>query len=138
MRYSIKRDLNVPLVPSFHIQEERGGLVFVTTPAEVALPAAGDYSAECDIPPFALNSGRYSVSLQLNSYAGTAHVHFDARNALRFEVTEEANSDPRRHGWMGPVSGITRPRLTWRFERDESISARSKCNMEAQRAWAEP
>jgi lipopolysaccharide transport system ATP-binding protein len=49
----------------------------------------------------------------LSSYEMDTPVHFALPNALRFEITEHALADDRRHGWSGGLPGFSRPRLDW-------------------------
>jgi lipopolysaccharide transport system ATP-binding protein len=88
----------------------------MTTP-DFAMPMRqGVYLARCIIAPFTLNSGRFSAGLALSTYTPVTIVHFDAQFALRFEVVENGNTDPRRHGWEGVYPGLTRPRLDWNVD----------------------
>jgi lipopolysaccharide transport system ATP-binding protein len=118
--YRLRQDAPYPIVPNFHVFDELGVRILMTTPECVGPSEAGAYVARCIVSPFTLNTGRFSVGLALSTYAPRVIVHFDAQFALRFEVIEQASADPRRHGWEGVYPGLTRPRLEW------DIGARSE------------
>jgi lipopolysaccharide transport system ATP-binding protein len=111
--YRLRRNAPHPMIPNFHVYDELGTRVFMSTPECAAPSEAGSYVARCIIAPFTLNTGRFSVGLALSTYAPETIVHFDAQFALRFEIMEDGNGDPRRHGWHGMFPGVTRPRLAW-------------------------
>lgn len=113
MRYRILRPLPERTVPHIHVYDENGGRVFISLPEKPMGSAPGDYVARCDIPPFLFNTGRFSITLILSSYDMKTPIHFALTNALRFEITEDQEPDPRRHGFDGILPGLTRPRLAW-------------------------
>jgi ABC-type polysaccharide/polyol phosphate transport system ATPase subunit len=113
LRYRVTKDLAFPIVPNFHFYDEAGQRVFVSMPEELPPSKAGEYSLECVVPPFQLNNGRYSINPAISSFSKATMVHFSVVNAFRFEVIEEPNADPRRHGWELALPGQTRPRLPW-------------------------
>jgi len=111
--YRLRQDAPHPVIPNFHVYDELGARVLITTPEHAAPSRQAVYIARCIIAPFTLNTGRFSVGLALSTYVPQTIVHFDAQYALRFEVVEKGNADPRRHGWEGMYPGVTRPRLEW-------------------------
>ncbi|WP_354676995.1 ABC transporter ATP-binding protein [Cupriavidus plantarum] len=113
LRYRIKRAVPYRVVPNFHFYDEAGGRVFISFPETPAMSEVGDYEVVCHIDPFQFNNGRFSVMPALSSYEMENPLHFALFNALRFEVHEPNNSDPRRHGWGGGLPGVSRPRLKW-------------------------
>jgi ABC-type polysaccharide/polyol phosphate transport system ATPase subunit len=115
--YRVLEDLPFPLIPNFHFHDETGAHVFISTPEELPPSMAGDYCVSCMVPPFQLNSGRYCVNPAMSSYSLPGPIHFVVMKALRFEVVEEPNADPRRHGWSLDLPGTSRPRLAWSSQR---------------------
>jgi len=116
LTYEVLKDLDQAAVPNFHIYDEFGARAFISLPKYSCPAAKGIYRARCEMPPYQLNNGRYSAVVALSSYAYERPLHFSYENALRFEIAEIGLSDPRRHGWAGPLPGVTRPRLAWRYE----------------------
>lgn len=113
LRYRLRRDVPFRIVPNFHFYLQDDQRFFIAFPEHVAPSEAGEYEATCILPPFLINTGRYTVTLILSSYELPNPVHFAAIKALRFEVYEPPGSDPRRHGWEGGLPGVNRPHLDW-------------------------
>jgi ABC-type polysaccharide/polyol phosphate transport system ATPase subunit len=118
LRYRVLKDLEFPIVPNFHFYDETDARAFISMPEELPPSKAGEYCVECVVPPFLFNNGRYYVNPAVSSFSKPSSVHFSVAEALRFEVVEEeANADPRRHGWRLALPGMSRPRLSWSSER---------------------
>lgn len=117
LRYRLNRDVPFRVVPNFHFYLEDGQRFFIAFPEHVAPSKSGEYEATCVLPPFLVNTGRYTVSLILSSYELPNPVHFAVERALRFEIYEPTGSDPRRHGWSGGLPGVSRPHLAWEIDR---------------------
>jgi ABC-type polysaccharide/polyol phosphate transport system ATPase subunit len=117
LRYRVLENLPFPLTPNFHFHDETGAHVFISMPEELPPSVAGDYCVSCVVPPFQLNSGRYSVGPAMSSYSLPRPIQFAVTKGLRFEVVEEPNADPRRHGWSSDLPGTSRPRLAWSIQR---------------------
>jgi lipopolysaccharide transport system ATP-binding protein len=117
LRYRLRRDIPFRVVPNFHFYLEDGQRFFIAFPEHVAPSTEGEYEATCVVPPFLINTGRYTVALILSSYELPNPVHFAADRALRFEIHEPAGSDPRRHGWNGGLPGVSRPHLAWEIDK---------------------
>jgi lipopolysaccharide transport system ATP-binding protein len=117
MRYRVRRNTPFRLVPNFHFYLEDGRRFFIAFPEHVAPTDPGEYDATCIVPPFLINTGRYTVTLCLSSYDLPNPVHFASDQALRFEVFEPPDSDPRRHGWNGGLPGVSRPHLDWEISK---------------------
>lgn len=117
VNYSIIQHMDNGFVPHFHFFNEFGERVFVSYPAIKAPECVGDFTLECKVPAFTLNVGKYSVLLIMSTFSGGLdyHHHFSYEGALRVEISETGEVDPRRHGWAGPVPGSTRPRLNWAY-----------------------
>src|SRR5262249_22110409 len=97
----------------FHFYQQDGQRFFIAFPERAAPSTAGEYEVTCIVPPFLINNGRYTVTLILSSYELPNPVHFAAERALRFEIHEPSDSDPRRHGWAGGLPGVCRPHFDW-------------------------
>jgi ABC-type polysaccharide/polyol phosphate transport system ATPase subunit len=117
LRYRVLKDLPFSLVPNFHFYDETDGRIFTSMPEQLPPSKAGDYCVTCVVPPFQLNNGRYYVNPAISSFSKQRPVHFVVVEALRFEVVEEPEADPRRHGWSLALPGTSRPRLGWFSQR---------------------
>ncbi|WP_160012579.1 ABC transporter ATP-binding protein [Rhizobium sp. 18055] len=117
LQYNVLKDMPFPAVPNFHFFDEFGERVCVSYPGGAAPNQQGTYRIECELPPYLFNTGRYSVMLIMSTFSGGLEYmhHFAYEAALRFEVAEPEGADERRHGWCGPVPGVTRPRLNWSY-----------------------
>jgi ABC-type polysaccharide/polyol phosphate transport system ATPase subunit len=115
LRYRLLKDSRHHMVPNFHFYDGFGQRVMVAYPPQSSPTMHGEYEVFCVIEPFSLNTGRYSVGLALSSYVPETLVHFVAPFALRFEVVERPDVDPRRHGWVQELPGVTRLRLDWQY-----------------------
>jgi lipopolysaccharide transport system ATP-binding protein len=123
LRFRLLRGSPVAIVPNFHFFDWKGDAILSSLPAESAPTAAGEYVAHCIIDPYIFNVGHYSVSIALSSMELPQPVHFHMEHALHFEMTEPFGIDPRRHGYVGPISGITRIRLAWRISETQQSTA---------------
>jgi lipopolysaccharide transport system ATP-binding protein len=119
LRYRVLREIDAPLIPNFHFYDEEGRRFFISMPQHPAPRQRGAYTAECVVPPYLMNTGRYMAGMALSSFDINPSVYFDAQYCLRFEVVEPPGVDERRHGFVGVLPGVTRPRLEWRFGVDE-------------------
>ncbi len=113
LRYRLLKDSPFTMIPNFHFFDHKGETLLVSSPPRSAPIGKGDYVASCVVDPFVFNAGRYSVTLALSSMELAKPVHFEARDALRFEVIEPRGVDPRRHGYEHDVPGVMRTRLAW-------------------------
>ena len=116
LRYRVNKELPYQLVPNFHLYDEFGGRFFISFPETVAPNSIGEHVVICNFDPFLFNVGRFTLMPALSSYEMLAPLHFAMENALRFEVYESLDADPRRHGWGGALPGVTRPRLRWEYK----------------------
>jgi len=120
LRYEVKGQFENRYVPNFHFFDEFGARVFVAYPESPSPNTTGVHCVVCEIPPFLLNSGKYSIMLVMSTFDGglSYNHHFSYEGALRLEVTEPPGADNRRHGWEGDIPGVTRPRLHWSYSSD--------------------
>lgn len=112
VRYRVTRDLDRPLVPTFNFYDEVGTIMFVALPEATMPGAAGDYAVTCELPPFMLNTGRFTVNANLSDFHSDRTTYFGVVSAFRIEI-EEPNDDvdTRRHGFRAPLPGSLRLRL---------------------------
>jgi lipopolysaccharide transport system ATP-binding protein len=113
IRYRVLRAPDAPLIPNLHLYDELGTRIFVAMPAKPAASLVGDHTCRCLIPAYQLNVGRFTAMPAMSSFSVKPSVHFAAEYALRFEITEDGVADPRRHGFVLPLPGYSRPRLRW-------------------------
>ncbi|CAM3603460.1 ABC transporter ATP-binding protein [Thalassospira profundimaris] len=120
LKYRISQESPSNIVPNFHVSDEFGSPVFVSYPEEFSPNEIGLYTVQCNIYPFLLNAGKYSVMLVMSSFYGGLEYrhHFSYEAALRIEITEEGSVDKRRHGWAGIIPGAVRPRLEWHYSQE--------------------
>lgn len=112
VRYRVTRDLERPLVPTFNFYDEVGTIIFVALPETTMPGAAGDYAVTCELPPFLLNTGRFTVNANLSDFHADRTTYFGVVSAFRVEIDEAADDvDTRRHGFRAPLPGSFRPRL---------------------------
>ena len=113
LNYRVLKEIPGRLIPNLHFYDGDGSRFFISYPEHPVAAWIGEHSLLCEIPPFLFNKGRYSVTPIMCTFELDMPVHFALPEALRFEVQEPLNSDPRRHGWHGEIPGMTRPRLNW-------------------------
>jgi len=123
LRYRLLKESPFTIGPNFHFFDWKGDVLLVSSPSELAPTGQGEYVARCIIDPFVLNAGHYSVGLAVSSAELAQPAHFNVDNALRFEVVEELGVDPRRHGYIGDIPGITRVRLKWQVSKVSQAAA---------------
>ncbi len=120
MKYRILQDLQQPPYPNFHFLDERGQYAFVTSDRSRESNRRGDYTASCTVPPSFLNDGAYFIGVALTSTNNGLATHFWEKDALSIHMIEEIG-DPfegPRFGYVGPIPGSVRPKLSWQIERD--------------------
>ncbi|GCD77355.1 ABC transporter ATP-binding protein [Thermaurantimonas aggregans] len=104
---------------TFHLMDEYGNLVFVGSTGREIEPQyfnAGIIKAVCDIPPFLMHHGTFTISkLLLVRNRGT--IVFGVNNPISFELVP---SNQEAWGWMGKKEGIVKPKLNWKLHYDPS------------------
>lgn len=118
IEFSILKKFEFEAVPNIHFYDETGNRVFISFPECSCPKSPGVYRARCKIPPFVFNNGRFSAMVAISSFTLDKPLHFAYENALKFEVCEDSLADPRRHGWNGPLPGVSRYRLAWNYQED--------------------
>jgi len=114
IEYSIEAEVQQGVVPNLHFYDELGGRVFISFPQSMFSGQKGHYIIRCKIPAFALNTGRYMITLALSTYVQEEPNHFEVTSCLRFEIVErDISLDVRRHGFTGVLPGYSRPRFDW-------------------------
>lgn len=115
LHYRLNEAVSFRIVPNFHFYDGNGERFFISFPETTAPTTLGEHRVSCNIDPFLFNVGRFSVVCILSSYELDPPVHFAVEHALRFEVSEPESADLRRHGWLGHLPGVSRPRLVWEY-----------------------
>jgi hypothetical protein len=119
MTYEIHRTAEKLYFPNYHVFDERGEYVFVTTPNPGSpgshINEPGRYESRGGIPPNLLNVGSYTIGVAMTFMDPGVHVAFFERDALSFQVVEQMDHtlDGTRHGYAGVVPGPIRPILDW-------------------------
>jgi lipopolysaccharide transport system ATP-binding protein len=105
-----------PLVPSVHLFNREGTLVFTVGPSEASggVLAAGErrlYRERCHVPGDLLNDGTHRAAFYL---ADGEEIVLRAEDVLAFEVRDSAEL---RGGWFGKWPGAVRPAMEWESAR---------------------
>lgn len=123
MKFKVKDEsLGCP-IPNFHLFDENGQYVFVTSNSEKEKndSGVGMYKAECIIPGNLLNNGIFYVGLALTFIKGEIHVSYFEKHALTFSIIEPNDElyYKNRNGFTGAIPGKIRPSLEWRITREK-------------------
>ena len=109
-----------PLNPNFHIFNEEGACVFITSDScvrEWQKPRArGVYRSTVTIPGNFLSEGMFSVDVAISTLDPVI-VHVVERGLLCFSVHDAGGGDSARGVFAGPMPGAVRPMLQWSTER---------------------
>ncbi len=116
MRYRLNRDMPMAPFPNFHVTDNSGSQVFVSSPVTAQCPThAGCYEVACHVPGNLLNNGTYFIGLALCFIDKGVQVAFYEREALCVNVIEQVEEtlEQWRNGFSGVIPGAVRPRLDW-------------------------
>ena len=122
MEYSLKRAAARHYYPNFHVTDEKGNYVFVTSATVSELPqstnAPGQWRATCTIPGGLLNTGTFNIGIAVTALDPGLAVAFWEPDAIVIQINEDLGQtlDGSRNGYAGPVPGPIRPQLPWRVE----------------------
>jgi lipopolysaccharide transport system ATP-binding protein len=119
MQYRVLKDVPKIPYPNFHIYDNLGQCVFITSPIMNYNQSfkAGEYYAECEIPGNFLNDGLFSVDLALTFSHSGIQVSFWEKHALSINITDPIDDTPTRStGYSGRIPGVVRPHLKWNME----------------------
>jgi len=113
--------------PSFHFFSADGTCAFYSSipNSQTIDPAIGEYTAECVIPGYFLNTGTYFVGFGFSDCESGVNTHFYEPNAVCFHVVEtiEETLVESRNGFSGVIPGIVRPKLEWKVKKKEQSFA---------------
>jgi len=107
------------IVPSVQLNNEQGACIFVSydwydgwreTGRE-----AGIYESTVTLPGNFLSEGTVFVTVSASSYQ-PHDIHFNARDAVTFNVIDSPDGDAARGDFAGPMPGVVRPVLDWKTE----------------------
>lgn len=122
MEYEVLRS-GYRLLPHFHLYNEEGITVFTSIdldPEWRQRPRpAGRYTSIVEIPANFLAEGSFFVRTSLITLDPTI-VQFTEPDVVAFHVVDSMDGDSARGDWAGPLSGVVRPRLTWRTQFESS------------------
>jgi lipopolysaccharide transport system ATP-binding protein len=125
MEYQVLQPGRV-LIPNLHLYNEEGACVFVTgdgTGKNRQQPKqSGRYRSRVEIPGNFLSEGGHYVSAALST-VDPVIVHFWERDAVVFQVHDEAGGESVRGDYVGPYPGAVRPKLPWVTELREPAEA---------------
>ena len=122
MEYSLRRTAAKHYYPNFHVTDEKGNYVFVTSATVSELPEStnspGQWRATCTIPGGLLNTGTFNIGIAVTALDPGLVIAFWEPDAIAIQVTEDLSQtlDGSRNGYAGPVPGPIRPQLPWRVE----------------------
>lgn len=107
------------LRPGANVYDELGNALFWTADTEPRLQTQslpiGNYSATFVIPGDFLAPGMISFGAGVGEPVGIAHAY--ASDCVLLLVEDDMSESSVRGGYMGPLSGFVRPRLTWKTVR---------------------
>jgi hypothetical protein len=118
MAYRLNADAQEAPVANFHFRNSLGQMAFISGGKSKAANIEGIYEAICCVPGHLMNSDSYVVDLALTYIQPSVHVSFYEKNALTFNIVESSDViATERNGYTGPIPGVVRPKLEWRFNR---------------------
>jgi lipopolysaccharide transport system ATP-binding protein len=112
------------LVPNFHFFNEEGVCVFIVNDQDPVwrhrTRPRGRFTSTVRIPGNFLAEGSLVVRVALSTMDPVI-VHFQADDAVAFQIIDSLDGDSARGDYAGPFPGIVRPLLQWTNEhRDDS------------------
>lgn len=116
IRYRLEVSPGYAPYPNFHVTDNMGNYVFVTSPSNNQIGMKpGVYEAVCNIPGSLLNNGTYFIGLALTFRDKGVQIAFFEKDALCVNIIDpiEDTLDTERNGYSGPIPGVVRPRLNW-------------------------
>jgi lipopolysaccharide transport system ATP-binding protein len=119
MRYEVFDKVSVSPFPNFHIFDQFGQYVFVSSPSVKNISSEiGIFEAFCHIPGNYFNVGNFSLGVALTFHHAGIHVSFYEQHALNITITENMeNSATRSTNYVGEIPGVVRPLLDWNVKK---------------------
>jgi lipopolysaccharide transport system ATP-binding protein len=114
MEYEVLQEGRV-LVPNFHVLNEEGAYVFVTSePGEWQRRPRppGRYVSTAIVPGNLLAEGTFMIGAAVSTM-DPVEVHFYERDAVAFQVHDTMAGNSARGNFGGPIPGVVRPLLSW-------------------------
>ena len=112
--YEVIKDGYQP-IPNIHVFNIKGDHVFVSTETtDEKFQQQGHYRTVMWIPPNLLSDGRYLVEIVASTMI-PEKIHFDAHEALIFDVVEDM--ELRDSEYRGSIPGVIRPKLEWHTQK---------------------
>ena len=114
------------LLPSFHLYNQSGVMVFPTGPLHVKelaqnIYAPGLYRCSCIIPALLLNSGTYFVHAFL-SRETDGQVYVNVPEVVSFQVINDGSGMSESFTGDDNWPGVIRPLLSWSIQREPGLS----------------
>ena len=107
------------LIPTLHIANEEGTIVFVTQDLDPQWRhrrrPPGRYVSRVTIPGNFLAEGTFVVSVSVNTIE-TGETHINESDAIAFDVLDSFAGDSARGDFGGEMPGVVRPLLGWTNE----------------------
>lgn len=108
---------DVKVTPSFHIKNNSGDYIFVSSDIEAQdkKHQIGEYRKRCVIPAHLLAPGIYFAGPSASTIL-PKNVHFFLPDLVMFKITERLNFGKKsaRGSYMGEIPGYIRPILVWK------------------------
>lgn len=123
MEYEILVDDLPEPYANFHFFDPLGNYAFYTASTDATNTSGrvtrGRYLATCEVSANLLNTGQLTIGVALTGTDSGTKVCFYARDALMVHIQENLveTLDTTRCGYAGPIPGVVRPQLPWRFEK---------------------
>jgi lipopolysaccharide transport system ATP-binding protein len=73
----------------------------------------GEYTSTVWIPPNFMAEGTFFVNVAICTYLPAMRVHFNALDAVNFDVVDALTGDTARGDYAGKMGGVIRPILNW-------------------------
>ncbi len=105
------------LLPNFQIYNQ--GRVQLFTVQDVSREwhrrekERGEYVSTVWIPPNFMAEGAFFVNFAVVTYLPAMRIHFNAREAVSFDVVDSLEGDTARGDYAGKMDGVIRPILDW-------------------------
>lgn len=115
---------NYQLLPAIDLYNEEGAHLFSAhrVEAEPRTSAPGRHTATAWIPGNFLSEGKLLIDASIVTHSPVTVCHAKESHAVTFGVVDNLERDSARGDYVGPMSGLIRPRLEWTGDRNDSRS----------------
>ncbi|MFN6964723.1 MAG: polysaccharide ABC transporter ATP-binding protein [Pyrinomonadaceae bacterium] len=109
------------LIPNFQVYDQQRVHVFTVQDVigdGARVPKdAGIYTSTAWIPGNFMAEGNFVVNAAVVTYLPHMNVHFNAQDAVTFDIFDPMTGDTARGDYAGTMEGVVRPVLEWHTER---------------------